>query len=88
MNDLFFILEVAKRFDVLVCGDSGLMHACSWITRVIAVFGPSDPKRWGPSALTGFRHRVFRKKDGVCDSVGSREVAQEVKKIWAKRPAK
>ncbi len=87
-NDLFFILEAAKRFDVFVCGDSGLMHACSWATRVVAVFGPSDPKRWGPSVLTGFRHKVFRKKDGLCDSVKPREVAQEVKRTLAKRSVK
>jgi ADP-heptose:LPS heptosyltransferase len=84
-NDLLFILSVAKRSDALVCGDSGLMHACSWVTRVAAVFGPSEPKRWGPSSLTPFRHQVFRKKDRRCDSVPAREVSAQVKKMLAKR---
>ncbi len=77
-SDIFFILEAAKRFGLFVCGDSGLMHACALVTRVFAVFGPSDPERWGP--LDIHRNRIFRKKDHLCDSVRSEEIARAVRK--------
>ena len=79
-DDLFSILEAAKRFDALVCNDSGLMHLCSWVTRIFAVFGPSDPHRWGPQNRPGLKHRVFQSNDGLCDSVKPREVFLAVKK--------
>jgi ADP-heptose:LPS heptosyltransferase len=79
-DDLFFILEAAKRLDVLVCNDSGIMHLCAWATKIFAVFGPSDPKRWGPQNSPDIKHRVFQAKDGLCDSVTPRKVFLAVKK--------
>ncbi len=77
-SDIFFILEAAKRFDRLVCNDSGLMHLAAGVTRVLAVFGPSDPRRWGPLSLGRLKHMVFRAKDRHCDSVEPEQVAQAV----------
>jgi ADP-heptose:LPS heptosyltransferase len=79
-DDLFSILEAAKRFDALVCNDSGLMHLCSWVTRIFAVFGPSNPRRWGPQNRLRVKHRVFQSKDGLCDSVKPQEVFLAVKR--------
>jgi len=79
-DDLFSILEAAKRFDALVCNDSGLMHLCSWVTRIFAVFGPSDPRRWGPQNRPGVKHCVFQSNDGLCDSVRPQEVFLAVKR--------
>jgi ADP-heptose:LPS heptosyltransferase len=79
-NDLFFILEAAKRFRVFVCNDSGLMHLAAGVTTLLAVFGPSDPRRWGPLLSKKFKQRIFRKKDGLCDSVRASEVAREALK--------
>jgi ADP-heptose:LPS heptosyltransferase len=78
-DDLFFILEAAKRFDGLVCNDSGIMHVCSWITPIFAVFGPSNVKRWGPQNQPGLKHQVFQAKDGLCDSVKPKQVVQIVR---------
>ena len=75
-SDLLTILEAAKRFSILVCGDSGIMHACALVTRVFAIFGPSDPSRWGP--LPVHRNRVFRGRDHRCDSVKPNEIARAV----------
>jgi ADP-heptose:LPS heptosyltransferase len=79
-DDLFFILEAAKRFNGLVCNDSGIMHLCEWVTKIFSVFGPSDPKRWGPRNRPGVKHQVFRSNDGLCDSVKSRKVFLAVKR--------
>ena len=79
-DDLFFILEAAKRLDLLVCNDSGLMHLVAGVTSLLAVFGPSDPRRWGPLASQGYKTRIFRKSDHLCDSVQASEVAREALK--------
>ncbi|HXL73606.1 MAG TPA: glycosyltransferase family 9 protein [bacterium] len=79
-DDLFFILEAAKRFDALVCNDSGIMHLCAWVTKIIAIFGPSDPKRWGPQNRPGVKHQVFQTKDRSCDSVKPQKVVLAVKR--------
>lgn len=79
-DDLYFILEAAKRFNGLVCNDSGIMHLCAWVTKILAVFGPSNPKRWGPQNRPGVKHQVFQAKDGLCDSVKSQKVVLAVKR--------
>lgn len=80
-SDVLFILEAAKRFRLFICNDSGLMHLASLATRVVAVFGPSEPRRWGPLARGKARPKILRKRDGLCDSVPSREVVREVRKL-------
>ena len=45
-------------FDLLVTGDTGPMHLAAAVgTPVVALFGPSDPRRYGP---LGSRQRVIR----------------------------
>ncbi|HET9869001.1 MAG TPA: glycosyltransferase family 9 protein, partial [bacterium] len=84
-TDLFFILGAARRFAGLVCNDSGLMHALSLVTRVAAVFGPSEPSRWGP--IGPHAHRIFRAADRRCDSVRPADVARYVQSRWRGRPS-
>jgi ADP-heptose:LPS heptosyltransferase len=79
-NDILFILEAAKRFDAFVCNDSGLMHLGALVTQVLALFGPSDPRRWGPLMVENFRPKVLRKKDHQCDSIRPAEVALEIQR--------
>ncbi len=79
-NDILFILGVVQGFDLFACGDSGLAHLAALVTRVLAIFGPSDPRRWGPLETTMGKPKIFRKKDWLCDSVTSLEVAKEIQK--------
>jgi lipopolysaccharide heptosyltransferase II len=47
--DLVTLAAVLDRADLLVTGDTGPMHLASALgTPLVAVFGPSDPARWGP----------------------------------------
>ena len=42
---------------VLVSGDSGLLHIAAGLgTPTVSLFGPSDPRKWGPK---GEQHQVF-----------------------------
>ncbi len=79
-DDLFFILEAAKRFDGMVCNDSGIMHVCAWVTPLFAVFGPSNAKRWGPQNQKRIKHHIFQTKDGLCDSVKPKQVVQVIRR--------
>lgn len=81
-DDLLFILEASKRFSLFVCNDSGLMHLVALAAPVLALFGPSDPRQWGPLGL-GSRHagaKVLRKKDRLCDSITPGEVLGEIRR--------
>jgi lipopolysaccharide heptosyltransferase II len=56
--DLLTLAAILERLDLVVTGDTGPMHlAASVGTPVVAVFGPSDPRRYAP---LGARDRVVR----------------------------
>jgi lipopolysaccharide heptosyltransferase II len=56
--DLVELAAVLDAVDLLVTGDTGPMHLAAAVgTPVVAVFGPSDPNRWGP---VSDRARVVR----------------------------
>jgi heptosyltransferase-2 len=56
--DLPALAALLGRLDVLVTGDTGPMHlAAAMATPVVALFGPSNPGRYGPR---GARERVLR----------------------------
>ena len=84
-NELLFILECLKRVDLFVGGDSGLTHLAALTTPVVAIFGPSDPRRWGPMENGFGKPKIIRGKDGTCGSVSAEEVLKEIKKAFAKK---
>jgi ADP-heptose:LPS heptosyltransferase len=47
--DLLTLAGVLEQLDLLITGDTGPMHLAAAVdTPVVAVFGPSDPARYGP----------------------------------------
>jgi lipopolysaccharide heptosyltransferase II len=57
-TDLLQLAALLSRVDLLVCNDSGPMHLAAALgTPVVAIFGPTDPKKVGPY---GEGHRVFK----------------------------
>ncbi|MBE3071848.1 MAG: glycosyltransferase family 9 protein [Acidobacteria bacterium] len=47
--DLVSLAAVLERLSVLIIGDTGPMHLAAAVgTRMVALFGPSAPERWGP----------------------------------------
>ncbi len=77
------VMAAAGRCSLFVGGDSGLTHACAIMTRVIALFGPSDPRRWGPLSL--HRPVIIRSADQKCGSIQPKKVAAVVKKALIKK---
>jgi ADP-heptose:LPS heptosyltransferase len=56
--DLLVLAALFERVDLLLTGDTGPMHLASAVgTPVVAVFGPSDPRRYAPR---GASDRVIR----------------------------
>jgi heptosyltransferase II len=52
------VAALIERCDILVCNDSGLMHAAVAVgTPVVAIYGPTDIRRTAP---LGADHRVIR----------------------------
>jgi lipopolysaccharide heptosyltransferase II len=52
------VAALIERCDMLVCNDSGLMHAAVAVgTPVVAIYGPTDIRRTAP---LGSEHRVIR----------------------------
>ncbi|MFB3853309.1 MAG: glycosyltransferase family 9 protein [Vicinamibacterales bacterium] len=48
--DIVTLAAILERLSLLLAVDSGPMHLADAVgTPLVAVFGPSDPKRWGPS---------------------------------------
>ena len=61
--DLLTIAAVLERLDLFVTGDTGPMHLAQAVgTPIVAVFGPSDPKRYEPRGL----HDVVVRIDLPC----------------------
>jgi len=57
-HDLPTLAALLARMDLLITGDTGPMHLASAVgTPVVALFGPSNPARYGPLAS---RQRVLR----------------------------
>ncbi len=57
-QDLLSLAAILERLDLFITGDTGPMHIATAVgTPVVAVFGPSDPRRYAPG---GARDRVVR----------------------------
>jgi ADP-heptose:LPS heptosyltransferase len=57
-QDLLTLAAILQRLDLFITGDTGPMHVAAAVgTPVVAVFGPSDPRRYAPG---GARDRVVR----------------------------
>ena len=58
LASLLLVAAVLERCDLMVTGDTGPMHVATAVgTPIVAVFGPSDPRRYAPR---GPRDRVVR----------------------------
>ncbi|MBN2753464.1 MAG: glycosyltransferase family 9 protein [Candidatus Goldbacteria bacterium] len=74
------LMALAEKAACVVCNDSGIMHALSLVSPVLAVFGPSVLSRWKP--IGPFNNYCFQKDDGMCMSVTAEEVIIAVKKYY------
>jgi heptosyltransferase-2 len=68
-NDLRDAIIALKTADLAVSNDSGLMHVSAAIgTPTIGIFGPTDPRLWGP--LNPLAAAVEPERDAPCPACG------------------
>lgn len=68
-SDVAGLAGVLARLSVLVCNDSGPMHLAAALgVRMIALFGPTDPRRTGPLG----DHSVVLRRELDCAPCGAR----------------
>jgi ADP-heptose:LPS heptosyltransferase len=69
--------ELLNSADCVLSNDSGPMHLAAALARpLVALFGPTDPARFGPFPADSQRQRVIRRADGDMASLNVQEVEQ------------
>jgi len=73
------LAELLKRVDLLITGDTGPMHMAMAVeTPLIALFGPTDPARYGP--YQG-EHVVIKASDRDIDEIRVETVVEHLTRI-------
>lgn len=79
LPELIPLMEAAS---LVVCNDSGPMHLAAALGRpVLALFGPTDPERFGPYPLSARQHHVLTAPDGDLRQLAVGRVAEVVRRI-------
>lgn len=74
-----FLGALMKRAACTLCNDTGVMHVAGAVgARCVAVFGPTDPRRWKPATA---RVVAVRSADGRVESVGVEDVLAAAAKL-------
>jgi ADP-heptose:LPS heptosyltransferase len=64
------MIAVVRKPSVFVGNDSGPMHlSAASGNRVLALFGPTSPRRFGPFPLESPRHQAVVSPDGTMESL-------------------
>jgi heptosyltransferase-2 len=96
--------EIARRCKIFVVADTGALHvAAAMKTRVVGIYGPSTPEKWGPygkehttiykalecsPCLKVYLGQIFKCKNPVCmDKISVKEVKEAVEKLLPIPPA-
>lgn len=78
---LLEVVSLIERAKFIVSNDSGPMHLAAAMGKpLVAIFGPTDPLRFGPYPLTDPQHRVVRAPAGNFSALSVDEVLQAVEK--------
>ncbi|MFB0547044.1 MAG: glycosyltransferase family 9 protein, partial [Anaerolineae bacterium] len=61
------LAALLKRCDLFIGADSGVMHLAAAVgTSIVAIFGPSNPRAWGPWTASGGQISVTVRADLPC----------------------
>ncbi|MFA7676620.1 MAG: glycosyltransferase family 9 protein [Candidatus Omnitrophota bacterium] len=83
MSEVYFLLKEYGR--LLISADSGLLHLGSYLDLpILALFGPTDPCRYGPWSK---RNIVLRPQSQNLADISPQEVAASVKRLLSNEEA-
>jgi heptosyltransferase-2 len=85
-NDLRDAVIALKAADLAVTNDSGLMHiSAATGTPTIGIFGPTDPRLWGP--LNPLAAAIEPEREGPCPACGEKTCANVRHRSTSEIPA-
>lgn len=83
-TSLLDMVQLIQNASIVVCNDSGPMHlAAAMRKKVIAVFGPTNPERFGPYPLSHPQHFVLAAPSADLHQLPVERVASVVKRAVA-----
>lgn len=78
------MIALVRQPAVFVGNDSGPMHlSAASGNRVLAIFGPTSPRRFGPFPLESPRHRAVSAPDGRLDQLKAADVRRALDELCA-----
>jgi len=76
------MIELVRQPAIFVGNDSGPMHlSAASGNRVLAIFGPTSPRRFGPFPLTARKHRAVEAPDGRLDRLEAATVLAALQEL-------
>lgn len=77
------MLALARQPSIFVGNDSGPMHLSAAVgNRVLAIFGPTPARRFGPYPLDDWRHRAVTAPGGVLRDLAPETVLAELLELY------
>jgi ADP-heptose:LPS heptosyltransferase len=79
------MIALVRQPAVFIGNDSGPMHLSAAVgNRVLAIFGPTAPERFGPYPLSASKHRVVTAPEGELDQLAAGEVLVALQELLAR----
>lgn len=81
-TSLVSLPALVKKAEWLICNDSGPMHLAAALgVKVLAIFGPTDPRLYGPYPIGGPTNHVIQAPVGDLKLLSARDVYARLVKI-------
>lgn len=81
-TSLMDLIPLVGQSKLVVANDSGPMHLAAAMGKpVVALFGPTDPRRFGPYPLSAVNHYVLRGANGDLKNLAVADVVNQIKRI-------
>jgi heptosyltransferase I len=81
------VISLVAEAGVVVANDSGPMHLAAALGRpTLAVFGPTDPERYGPFPLQDPAHIVVQAPNGNLEALSAEDVYAALSRLLGRSP--
>ncbi|MGA3007827.1 MAG: glycosyltransferase family 9 protein, partial [Opitutaceae bacterium] len=86
-TSLVSLPALVQRADWVISNDSGPMHLAAALgVRTLGIFGPTDPRRFGPYPLTAPTNHVVQAPVGDLKLLAAKDVFRRFQRLDATQP--